>query len=169
MLEDHQKAKALLTAFDDLPAPQRGDGFCELVQMLVGHEVAEEEVLYPVVRKYVDGGDELADERISEQSQAEQELAGMEKADPQSVQFMERFVALRDAVLEHADAEEQSVFPLLATSVEPSELEALGTRYQKAKDAAPTHPHPHAPDTPPGNLVLGPVAALVDRVRDAVR
>jgi hypothetical protein len=34
---------------------------------------------------------------------------------------------------------------------------------------APTHPHPNAPDTPPGNMVLGPVAALADRFRDAMR
>lgn len=32
---------------------------------------------------------------------------------------------------------------------------------------APTHPHPSAPDTPPGNLVAGPVGALFDRIRDA--
>jgi len=34
---------------------------------------------------------------------------------------------------------------------------------------APTHPHPNAPDTPPGNMVLGAVAALADRFRDAMR
>ncbi len=38
----------------------------------------------------------------------------------------------------------------------------------KAKGLAPTHPHPHAPNTPPGNIVGG-AAAAVDKVRDAVR
>jgi hypothetical protein len=28
--------------------------------------------------------------------------------------------------------------------------------------------HPIAPDTPPGNLALGPIAALLDRARDAM-
>jgi hypothetical protein len=45
----------------------------------------------------------------------------------------------------------------------------LGERYKQAKAAAPTHPHPHAPDTPPANVVSGPVTALADRVRDAIR
>jgi hypothetical protein len=31
---------------------------------------------------------------------------------------------------------------------------------------APTHPHAAAPDKPPFNVMLGPGAALVDRVRD---
>jgi hypothetical protein len=35
--------------------------------------------------------------------------------------------------------------------------------------AAPTQPHPSAPDTPPENLELGLVAASVERVRDAMR
>jgi hypothetical protein len=38
-----------------------------------------------------------------------------------------------------------------------------------AKKVAPTHPHPHAPNSPPGNLAVGPVLALVDRVRDAAQ
>jgi hypothetical protein len=29
--------------------------------------------------------------------------------------------------------------------------------------------HPHAPDARPGNKVVGPVAALVDRTRDALQ
>jgi hypothetical protein len=33
----------------------------------------------------------------------------------------------------------------------------------------PTRPHPHAPDEPPANVALGPVAGALDRLRDAVR
>jgi Thiamine pyrophosphate enzyme, N-terminal TPP binding domain len=35
--------------------------------------------------------------------------------------------------------------------------------------ATPTHPRPRAPDTPPGNRLLGPVAALFDKARDAIK
>jgi hypothetical protein len=34
---------------------------------------------------------------------------------------------------------------------------------------APTHPHPHAPSTPPGNVVAGAAASIVDKARDALR
>jgi hypothetical protein len=46
-------------------------------------------------------------------------------------------------------------------------LNELGTAMNKAKKAAPTRPHPNAPSTPPGNVVAGTVAAVVDKVRDA--
>jgi hemerythrin superfamily protein len=169
LLADHQEAKRLLQGFDSVPASERDSAFCEITHELVRHEVAEEEVVYPALRRFVDGGDDLADMRIKEQSQAEQLLADMEKAGVESPEFPAMFSKLRQEVLAHAEAEEQSVFPELSTNVNADELRHLGKRYELAKKAAPTHPHPHAPDTPPGNVVLGPVAAMVDRVRDAVR
>ena len=169
LLADHEEAKSQLARFDDLPVENREEPFWELVATLVKHEVAEEEVLYPAVRKYVEGGDDLAGERIAEQSAAESLLVQMERELRTAVTFMQSFSNLRDAVLEHAEAEEQTVFPQLAQTLDREKLVELGKRYQKAKASAPTHPHPHAPDAPPGDEAVGAVAALVDKVRDAVR
>jgi hemerythrin superfamily protein len=168
LLADHQEVKGLLERFDSLPVADRTRAFWELTSTLVRHEVAEEEVLYPAVRKYVDDGSDLAEPRIEEQSEAEKLLAEMEKALPDGTEFMQMFAKLRDSVLEHAEAEEQLIFPALAGAVDIAEQRHLGERYERAKAMAPTHPHPHAPDTPPANMLVGPVAALVDRVRDAV-
>lgn len=169
LLADHQEAKRPLERFDTLPASERADAFCEITYELVRHEVAEEEVVYPALRRYADGGDDLADMRINEQAAAEELLDKMEKAGVESPEFPAMFAKLRTDVLAHADAEEKTVFPELTSNVHADELRTLGKRYDKAKKIAPTHPHPHAPDTPPGNILLGPVAAVVDRIRDAVR
>jgi hypothetical protein len=40
---------------------------------------------------------------------------------------------------------------------------------QAAESIAPTRPHPGAGSSVAGNVVLGPPAALFDRMRDAVR
>jgi hemerythrin superfamily protein len=163
---EHQAAKALLQRFDSL-GESREEYFCEVVQTLVGHEVAEELVVYPVIRENP-GGDTVAEARLAEQADAEQLLSHMESDDPASAEFAEEFTRLRDAVLTHAEAEESTVFPLLEQHTTADQRTELGARYSKAKDRAPTHPHPHAPDTPPGNKLLGPVAAVFDRARDAV-
>jgi hypothetical protein len=96
-------------------------------------------------------------------------LKRLEGLDAESEEFRTGFVALRQAVLDHAAHEEAGALPLLRSSVDADELDRLGGRYETAKASAPTHPHPHAPDSPPGNLLLGPVAAVIDRVRDALR
>lgn len=169
LLTDHEEAKALMARFDDLPMERREEAFWTLVATLVKHEVAEEEVLYPAVRKYVDGGDDLAGKRIDEQSDAERILVQMERELKKDAAYMQSFANLRDAVLEHAEAEEQTVFPELASVLDQTQLVELGRRYELAKASAPTHPHPHAPDSPPADVFVGAVASLVDKVRDAVR
>ncbi len=169
LLEDHSQVEGLFSRFGAVNRTEWGGLFCELTHMLVGHEVAEEEVVYPEVRKALEDGKQLADARIAEQSAAEQLLAEMERFTPDDDKFRTSLEKLQTAVLTHARNEEQTVFSRLRTTVPADQLARLGQRYEKAKASAPTHPHPHAPDTPPGNVVMGPVAALFDRMRDAVR
>jgi hemerythrin superfamily protein len=168
LLADHQEAKQMFSKIENAPRDQVGELFWELTHALVRHEVAEEEIVYPQVRKHLPQGEQLADLRIEEQSEAEELLAKMEKAGTDDPTFSTHLLSLRNAVLAHAEAEESSVFMPLSTVLEEKELVRLGGLYDKAKKMAPTHPHPNAPDTPPGNVALGPVAALIDRTRDAI-
>jgi hemerythrin superfamily protein len=169
LLEDHRKVERLFAEFDSKGESSWKELFCELTNDLVRHEVAEEEIVYPELRKAVPDGDAIADKRIEEQAEAEELLDKMEKMSTTDAEFAASLARLREAVLQHAESEEQTVFPPLAQSLDSERQAKLGERYEKAKGSAPTHPHPHAPDTPPGNLVLGPVAAMVDRFRDAMR
>ena len=70
-------------------------------------------------------------------------------------------------VTHHAKEEEREMLPKLREALSRKELEELGERMKKAKKMAPTRPHPKAPNTPPGNVAAGPVAAVMDRARDA--
>jgi hemerythrin superfamily protein len=164
--EDHHLVEQRLAEISSAGPSMRGALFWKLTNDLVRHEVAEEIVVYPALRR-LPGGDAVADARIAEQSAAEEKLAKMEKMDAETPEFLTEFASFKASVLEHAKAEEDSAFMMLRGAVPADQRSELGQRYMKAKDAAPTHPHPHAPDTPPGNVVLGPVAALIDRVRDA--
>ena len=169
LLADHAEAKALLGRFEDVAVTERTSYFCEVVTELVRHEVAEEHVVYPIIRRVPPEGKQEAKARIAEQSEAEELLVQMEKSDASSAEFATKFVALRQAVLHHAGSEEATTFPLLKEVEDAESRLALGGRYEHAKAKAPTHPHPHAPHTPPGNSILGPVAAFFDKARDAVR
>ena len=92
--------------------------------------------------------------RIAEQSETEKLLAAMEKLDSTSEEFEIQFTTLRQAVLDHASAEEASTFPLLKEMEDDESRRALGGRYEHAKAKAPAHPHPHAPHTPPASVVF---------------
>lgn len=168
LLTDHQEVKQMFAKIDKASPSAYGELFWQLTNELVRHEVAEEEVVYPEVRKVLPNGEQLADARIKEQSEAEEMLSEMEKKGTDDPSFPSQVTSLRQAVLAHAEREETTVFEPLRNALDLDRREQLGSRYEKAKAAAPTHPHPHAPDTPPGNVALGPIAALVDRARDAM-
>jgi hemerythrin superfamily protein len=169
LLADHRLIEEKLEKLVATRLSERESVFCELVQIVVSHEVAEELVVYPSIREDVPDGAARAEPRLKEQKETEEKLATMEKLDPISPAFSSGLVEMRSAVLAHAKAEEESIFPLLRLVEDGATRMEMGLRYQRAKDSAPTHPHPHAPDTPPGNKLVGPVAALFDKVRDAAR
>jgi hemerythrin superfamily protein len=166
---DHQAAKELLERFEDVEPKERASYFWEVATELVRHEIAEEHVVYPIIRHSSPGGEAEATERITEQSAAITLLAQMEKLDAASAEFSTKWTTLRQSVLDHASAEESSTLPLLAEIEDAESRLALAGRYEHAKAAAPSHPHPHAAVSPPGNLILDPVLALLDKARDAVK
>jgi hemerythrin-like domain-containing protein len=135
---------------------------------LVRHSVAEEQYLYPAVRKVLPHGDSIADQEIHEHGEAEQLLKDLEGLQPGDPGFDQKLVKLISEVRKHIDHEESVIFVELASRCTPEQLRDLGAKVTKAKKLAPTHPHPGAPDTPPANKVGGPVLGLVDRLRDAM-
>lgn len=169
LLEQHQQVRSL---FADLQGPateKRQETFDTLLRLLAVHETAEEEVIYPALRTYAPNGDKIAEARMGEEDEAKKQLSELEKLGVAGDGFDLRLATFREMVLAHATAEEREVFPLLRAHVEAKQLTAMRTLLTAAEAVAPTHPHPHAPESAVGNLVVGPVVALVDRVRDAIR
>jgi hemerythrin superfamily protein len=165
---DHEAVIRRISELGAAPTEARAELFRELVTQLVRHEVAEESVVYPALRKEP-GGDAVADSRHAEEAAAERLLAHMESLDPTSEEFGGAVRDLRSAVLEHAANEEAEVFPLLRANEDADYLTRLGQKFKGEKLAAPTRPHPHTPNSALGHKVVGPITAFVDRLRDEAR
>jgi len=124
--------------------------------------------LYPAARKRMPDGAALVKEAKSEHRQLKRVLQKIDKAEVDDPRVDALMVQARDAVRQHV-AEEEGPGGILAglrAAMSRSELADLGAQLRRAKRAAPTHPHPNAPDSPPANMVVGTAAAAVDRVRD---
>ncbi|HET9092272.1 MAG TPA: hemerythrin domain-containing protein [Acidimicrobiales bacterium] len=168
LLEDHATVRRLFTEIAAAPVERREELFDSLREELIRHEVAEEEIVRPLTKQSVPGGEHIASERIAEESEAEKVLKEMEKSEVGTPAWEQLFETLRLSVLEHAEREESTEFPRLQAHLTASELAEKGKTFASAKQMAPTHPHPGTPNTPGANKMLGPVAALMDRARDAV-
>lgn len=147
----------------------RKDLVDHVIAELVRHEVAEEQFMYPVARTKLREGDELADHEIEEHAEAEEVLKRLEGLGPESPHFEELVKKLIEDVRHHMDEEEQDLLPRLREACDDEELQDLGYKVLVAKEFAPTRPHPHAPDKPPANLILGPGIGFIDKIRDTLR
>jgi hemerythrin superfamily protein len=169
LLAQHQQVRHLFGQISEANRDGRKEPFEALVRLLAVHETAEEEVVHPMVRAKVENGDQLADARLEEEAQAKRMLSDLEKLGSDAEEFIPQLEKLEAAVNTHAAHEEQDVFPKLAKALDGGERELLATLLRTAEATAPTHPHPHGPESAIGNLVVGPFVAIADRVRDALR
>ena len=169
LLAQHDEVRALFGQMASGGGRERKGSFDRLVNLLAVHETAEEMVVYPTVRSSGPDGDRLADARTSEESEAKEALSDLEKTGIDSPDFDTKLQAFEQLVDNHARNEEQEIFPLLRSSQSPEQLAKMADALQAAEGVAPTHPHPHGPESAVGNVVVGPFVAVVDRVRDALR
>lgn len=139
-----------------------------VITELVRHSVAEEQYLYPAAREKLPDGNEIADHEVQEHAEAEQVLKQLERVEVSDPEFDRLGGKLMSDIRSHVEGEENDLLPRLSEACTAEELDDLGKKVQMAKDAAPTRPHPSAPDKPPANMLLDPGAGMIDRLRDAL-
>jgi hemerythrin superfamily protein len=168
LMRQHGDIRNLFDEVERTSGDDRRDAFRRLVRLLAVHETAEEEVIHPFVRRSVDGGEQVVEDRLTEEKEAKETLQHLDTMDPQDPAFMPRLLELRAAVMAHARAEERYEFTELRRSQDAGRLAAMTRAVKAAEAMAPTRPHPGV-ESATKNVALGPVAAVMDRTRDAVR
>jgi hemerythrin superfamily protein len=140
-----------------------------VIKHLSIHAAIEEQAFYPTVREAMPELDQEIQHDLEEHRRAKEELAELDGSEPGSKRFDELFRSVTADIRHHVQEEENDLFPKVRQGISEQELADLGNAMQQLQSAAPTRPHPRAPDQPPANVIAGPGAALVDRIRDAIR
>ena len=133
---------------------------------LVKHSVAEETQVYPRVEKQVDK--EQAEHAKHEHAEAEETMKRLERMDPEDAQFDAEVQTLIREIRHHVQEEEGRMFTELRASFSHDELVEMAQKVESVKKIAPTRAHPMTPNEAGVRTALGPVASLLDHLRDAV-
>ncbi|HYH98891.1 hemerythrin domain-containing protein [Hyalangium sp.] len=141
----------------------------QIVRELAVHAVIEEQVLYPAVRAKGKELEEQVLEALEEHHVAKWLLKELEDLPSEAERFSAKVKVLMENVRTHVAEEERRLFPRVRKAFSPVELREMAQMLMMAKKAAPTRPHPRAPDAPPSNLVAGAVSAVLDMGKEAVR
>jgi len=145
----------------------REKAFIELRQLLAVHETAEEMVVHPRVRHEAAKGDEIVDARLKEEHDAKQMLSKLEDMDLGSQKFIDELTKFRDAVIDHAEHEENEEFTQLERNLKADDRERMAKTVLAAEAISPTRPHAGV-ESAKMNFAIGPFASMLDRARDAI-
>ena len=170
LTQDHREVERMFAELEGLTdsdsSVRRQDLVDQVTIELVKHSVAEEAEVYPAVRRKV--SDAEAQRALGEHAEAEETMKRLENLRAGDSQFDTELATLMQQIRDHVAEEEGRMFADMRRIFSPEELVELGAKVEAVKKLAPTRPHPSAPDTPPGDKILGPVTGLLDRMRDAV-
>jgi hemerythrin superfamily protein len=169
LLEQHDEIKSLFTQLQRVEGPGRRELFEDLVRLLAVHETAEETVVHPVARRALEAGEQVVEQRLEEEDRAKKQLAELYDLGLDHPEFNRRLQAFAAEVIQHATNEENQEFLRLRGTLDADRLRRMAGALKAAEAAAPTRPHPNAPESAVGNVLAGPPIAVFDRARDAVR
>jgi hemerythrin superfamily protein len=169
---DHKTVEGLFKKFEqagDRAYKTKRGLVDEIITELSVHAAIEEQVFYPATREAREETEEMVLEALEEHHLVKLALSELEKMAPEDERFTAKVTVLIENVRHHVKEEEGEMFPKVRKAMKPDKLRALGEQLEEAKKSAPTRPHPAAPDEPPGNVVTGGMAAVMDAGKDAVR
>ena len=85
-----------------------------------------------------------------------------------SQEFIDELTKFRDAVIDHAEHEENEEFTKLQRKLKADDRERMAKAVQAAEAIAPTRPHPGV-ESAKVNFAVGPFASMLDRARDLIK
>ena len=170
---DHREFDRIFTELEGLHGRTDADSLRrkrELVDEvtigLVKHSVAEETRVYPRVEKQVDKDE--AEHAKEEHAEAEETMKRLERMDAEDPEFDAVVAELIREIRHHVQEEESRMFTELRASFPREELVEMAEQVEAIKKIAPTRAHPMTPNEAGVRLAVGPVASLLDHLRDAV-
>jgi hemerythrin superfamily protein len=163
---DHLKLNRLLEQLHRTTGTDQERVLLRIYRLVFPHAFAEESVLWPVMRRHLEDGQELTLEVEREHQEVNElvtRLEGLPKDAPERGPILDRLTAvLREDVRD----EEDVLFPRLQSRVGRTELRRLGLLWEVVRRTAPTRAHPIVARRPPGNVVAALPLSVLDRLRD---
>src|SRR3954470_23338381 len=156
--DDHKNVERLFKRFEaagDRAYTQKRDIVDRIIEELAAHAAIEEQVFYPVARATVPKTEDIALESLEEHHIVKWVLSELDTMSPEDERFDAKVTVLIENVRHHVEAEEKEMFPAVRKALSGSDLDELGKVLARAKKVAPPHPHPKAPDEPPGIAIAG--------------
>jgi hypothetical protein len=168
--QDHRRVKVLFRRFEQAKSTsERQKVGEEIIEELSVHAAIEEQLIYPLIRNANARGANQVLNALEEHHVMKLVLAELDGMKASDERYAAKLHVVREAVESHIEEEESKLLPLLERSFDPATSKDLTNAMRLMKSAVPNHPHPAAPDEPPGGLLATIFAKMGDAGKDLMR
>ena len=131
LMREHRQVEAMFERYRQQPDDALAHRIAEALTL---HTEAEEAALYPQLRKYVDGGDDLAADAEYEHATVKSQIARLYEAPPADLASL--MSDIERNVTDHVRREEQDIFPAMRES--GIDADDLARALERAEGEAPS-------------------------------
>ncbi len=136
---------------------------------LIRHSIAEEIILFPLIRSYVPDGELIFDNMKIHDHSIKEKILHIQHLNPgyNFTYFNSEIESFWKDILLHIENEESEIIPRLIRYVDEKKRIEYGNQFSRRKYIVPTRPHTIIPEDPPSlNSVLSLLAMPVDKFKD---
>ena len=130
--KDHETHRTMLDKIEKASGDERMELFKKFRIEVTAHAAAEEETLYSTMLS----DPELRHDgqhSVAEHHELDELMGDIEKLEPDSDEFKEKFFKLRHDYLHHIDEEEEDMFPEAKKELSDSKAKELGDKFEERK------------------------------------
>lgn len=134
--DDHKELEAV---FKKLESAEPGDIpslLKQVARLLIPHSKAEEQIVYPAIKRLVPTEGSDVDDGLAEHQHVEKTLKELLAADPEAPGVDGLIAAMIGEVRHHVEEEEEQILPAFADAATNQQLSDLGQQFTEAKDQA---------------------------------
>jgi hemerythrin superfamily protein len=135
LTQDHREVEALFQRIQATPGNAVAERTALLEQLklaLTGHALAEENIVYPALRQYIELQD-MSLQLAAEHGEIKNFLFMLEQEPKDTPRWIQTAAGFEMFVMEHVQEEEQQVFPSYRTRLDPIQLQELTTLVMREK------------------------------------
>jgi len=137
LTNDHRLVSGMIATLEMTPRLNsmiRRRLFEQIRMNVMVHAQAEEEILYPVMRNLMFmHGESRVDESYREHQQIKDLLSDLQRMDPNTDAFDNKFEHFKSHLQHHVEEEESEMFPVVRQRMSTQEQERLGQRIRDRK------------------------------------
>ena len=168
--QDHRTVKALFRKFEKATRKSERQKLGEeIIEELSVHAAIEEQLVYPALRARDKRAEDPVLNALEEHHAVKLVLAELDKMNAEDERYGAKMHVIQESVEMHIDEEEEKLLPRLERLFDADERDQMARAMVMMKKAAPNHPHPLAPDTPPRAVFAAMFAKLNDSGKDLIR